>query len=122
MAGIEKIRDDLYIKKGWDGYRVVYPNRKDLNKPFNFKDNCNWKNILFGGHWSWSLKLLLFLIALYFFVQMYLHDTALCREYVKEYEQKFNDTFSLNPNLSQLSNISIMTLNNLNITLENNET
>jgi len=80
---IEKIRGDLYIKKGWDGYRVVYPIKKELDKPFSRK-NAHWKNILIGGHWSRPLKLLLFLIALYLFTQMYLADTKLCRDFVQQ--------------------------------------
>lgn len=82
MSNIEKIREDLYVKKGWDGYRVVHPIKKDLNLPMT-RDNINWKNFLFGGHWSYALKAVLFLIALYFFVQMYLHDTKVCREFVE---------------------------------------
>lgn len=83
MANIEKIRENLYIKKGWDGYRVVYPNKIDLEKPFG-KGNINWKNLI--GQWHFWLKSFIFLIALYFFVQMYLHDTKQCRDYAANFE------------------------------------
>jgi hypothetical protein len=83
MANIEKIRENLYIKKGWDGYRVVYPTKIDLDKPFG-KGNINWKNLI--GQWHFWLKSFIFLLALYFFVQMYLHDTKQCRDYVNNFE------------------------------------
>ena len=113
---IEKIRDDLYVKKGWDGYRVVYPIKKDLDRPFSFKDNINWKNFL--GQWHFWLKSLLFLIALYFFVQMYLADTEQCREFVDNfgyqcglyYEQnlKLNQSYQRQlDNLKDLSNLNL---------------
>lgn len=86
---IEKIKltsgEEIFIKKGWDGYRVCYPNKKDLTKPFS-KENAHWKNIIYGGHWSYIFKLIIFLILLYFFVQMYLQDTEICREFVENWE------------------------------------
>jgi len=86
MSEIIKIRDELYIKKGWDGYRVVYPIKKDTSKPYTIDkkwDNVHWRNLLYGGHWSRPIKVLLFLLALYLFVQAYKSDTATCREFVE---------------------------------------
>lgn len=97
---IEKIRDDLYIKKGWDGYRVAYPNKIDLSKPFQ-KGNINWKNVV--GHWSYWVKCILFLIALYFFVQMYLADTKQCRDYVQNIDAICVQYTSTLTNISQMS-------------------
>lgn len=95
MANIEKIRENLYIKKGWDGYRVVYPNKIDLDKPFQ-KGNINWKNVI--GRWPFWIKGLFFLILLYAFVQGYLHDTKQCRDFVNnidtvcyQYQSVIND-------------------------------
>lgn len=117
MAKIEKIRDGLYIKKGWDGYRVVYPFRNDLDRPFSFRDNCNWVNVLIGGHWSFMVKLLIFLIAFYFFTQMYLHDTAVCRNYAENFKEECTKYFS-SINISIVTQPDINQLPNINNALE----
>lgn len=101
MVNVEKIRDDLYVKKGWDGYRVVYPNKIDLSKPLQ-KGNINWKNVV--GQWHFWLKGILLLIALYFFVQMYLSDTKICREFVENIDQVCVQYQSTLTNISQLNN------------------
>lgn len=79
MTNIERIREDLYIKKGWDGYRVVYPIRKDITKPLT-KDNFHWKNFI--GQWHFWLKAAFFLAMVYFIVQQYLADTQQCRDFM----------------------------------------
>lgn len=119
MGKTEKIRDDLYIKKGWDGYRVVYPTKNDLTKPFSF-NNINWKNFLTGGHWSYSLKLLIFIMALYFFVQMYNYDTAICREYASNFEEMFKN-FSSQPVQPAKNDITLELNRLLNVTNETAE-
>ena len=44
---VEKIRDDLYVKKGRFGYQIIYPPKKDPDLPFT-KDNIHWRNFLLG--------------------------------------------------------------------------
>jgi len=116
MSKVEKIRDDLYIKKGWDGYRVVFPIKKDPSGPWK-KDNIHWSNLLYGGHWSRPIKALLFILALYLFVQAYLSDTKTCRDFVanigtvcSQYNQNIilqqNNTVSLGINLTKFNQSS----------------
>ena len=111
MANIEKIRENLYIKKGWDGYRVVYPTKIDLDKPFG-KGNIHWRNLI--GQWHFWLKGLFFLVMLYIFVQGYLHDTKQCRDFVNnidtvcsKYQSVMNDK-AINPNLDYSINSSAL--------------
>lgn len=42
---VEKIRDDLYVRKGKLGYMVVYP-------PKNEDGTVNWRNIIVGDAYS----------------------------------------------------------------------
>lgn len=110
MGNIEKIRDDLYVKKGWDGYRVVYPLRKDITLPL-VRGNINWTNVV--GQWHFWLKGLVFLIILYVFMQFYLSDTRECRDFITNMDTvcsqyqcnlNYNPTFpTLNLNLSELN-------------------
>lgn len=119
---IEKIKEDLCIKKGWDGNRIVYPYKKDLDRPFSFKDNCNWKNLLIGGHWSRPFKMFLFLVFLYLFVQMYLSDTETCRDYAENFESYCADYYSFDtPNKTNqpFSEINYTIIFDLNVTSEN---
>jgi hypothetical protein len=115
---IEKIRDDLYIKKGWDGYRVVYPNKIDLNKPLlsrnpetNKLDNIHWKNFI--GLWHFWLKSAFVLIALYFFVQAYLSDTATCRKFIENLQTnciEYMSTFA-SPQQNKTTDFFIIPMN-----------
>lgn len=117
---IEKINvynDEIYIKKGWDGCRVVYPWKTDLERPFSFKDNINWKNFLIGGHWSRPFKMFLFLIVFYLFVQMYLSDTATCRDFVENFETRCSEYFET---LIQIENITEYTPIEINFSFWNN--
>lgn len=124
---IEKINinnEEICLKKGWDGHRVVYPWKKDLSKPYSWA-NMNWKNFLIGGHWSRPLKMFLFLVVLYLFAQMYLSDTATCREYVSNFSsycpcysqnvtitQKESPDNPLNPLVTNFTNFTIFTIKN----------
>ena len=81
----EKIRDGLYVKKSFDGYRVVYPMKKDIDatpEPFSsgwFK-NINWFNLLTGGNWWKLIKIALIVSLLLFSVWAYRRDTQVCQE------------------------------------------
>lgn len=105
--------EKIYLKKGWDGYRVVYPNRLDLSKPIQ-KGNINWKNFI--GQWHFWVKGILILIALYFFVQMYLSDTQTCREFVNNIDTICVQYQSTLTNISQVNqNYFNQTINLFNL-------
>ena len=70
---IEKIRDGLYVKKSFDGYRVVYPYKND-------DGTINWKNLLLGGNWWNLLKTIFILLFIFGFTWSYLHDIRVCKE------------------------------------------
>ena len=81
MAEIEKIKEDLYIQKGLFGYKIVYPIKKDLDRPLSL-ENINWKNLLIGS-WKQFLTLIIFLAIIFFFIWAYKHDMAVCQEMLK---------------------------------------
>lgn len=116
--------EKIYLRKGWDDYRVVYPNKIDLSKPLQ-RGNINWKNFI--GQWHFWVKGILFLIALYFFVQMYLSDTQQYREFVNNIDQVCVQYASTLTNISQMSDDSLYSNINstnlfLNITTKNGST
>lgn len=75
---MEKLKEDLFVKKGRFGWYVVYPIKKDPDKPYT-KDNINWKN-LFVGSWSSFLQMLFLFLAVGFLLFAYVHDTKECYE------------------------------------------
>ncbi len=42
-----KLETDQYLQKIKDKYRIIYPIKKDLSKPFK-KGNIRWKNLILG--------------------------------------------------------------------------
>jgi hypothetical protein len=119
---IEKIREDLYVRKFWDGYKVVYPNRKDLEKPFSLS-NANWRNILMGGRWTYILKLIIILLIIYAFVYMQLANEKQCRTFASNFTniciQYYSEVVLKNNTIQDNSYLTINDLNNLNFTLAN---
>lgn len=83
MGKIEKIRDDLYIKKSFDGYSVVHPIKKDLEKPLTFK-NLHWFNFLTGGNYWKLVKLIVILLMIFGLTWSYVRDIRVCRD-IAEY-------------------------------------
>lgn len=71
MAGIEKIREGLYIKKSLGEYRIVYPIKND-------DGTFNWKNFLIGGSWFNLIKTTLIILALIALTLSYNHDVKEC--------------------------------------------
>jgi len=72
-SNIEKIRDNLYIKKGITGYRIVYPIK-------NEDGSINWHNLIYGGNiWNF-LKIMLFFVLIFIVMFAYSHDTQTCRD------------------------------------------
>jgi len=75
MKNIEKIRDGLYVKESFDGYRVVYPYKND-------DGSTNWFNIFTGGNY-WKLAKLAFILFVILGVSWsYRVDTKNCREFI----------------------------------------
>lgn len=75
MSDIEKIRDGLYVKKSFDGYRVVYPTKND-------DGTINWFNVLTGGTWWKLVKLLFVFLIIAAMIWSYARDTSTCRELI----------------------------------------
>jgi len=80
MDNVEKIREGLYIKKGFDGYRVVYPMK-------NEDGSMNWKNIISGGSYWNFVKIAIILGIIVFLTWSYMHDTRECREFTKQLQE-----------------------------------
>jgi len=75
--GDHKLKEGLYLRKQKGKYRLIYPPKKDLSKPFNLK-NIHWKNFI--GFHQWMTTLIIFLVILSSVA--YMNDTAECREFV----------------------------------------
>lgn len=66
--------EKVYLKKGkHTNYRVIYPIKKELDKPFS-KENFNWKNFIYGGLENTLVLLFILFLTLTFFY-IYNHDT-----------------------------------------------
>lgn len=76
MGEIEKIREGLYVKKSFDGYRVVYPSK-------NEDGTLNWFNIITGGNYWKLIKTLLILLLIFAITWSYWHDVKSYREFQK---------------------------------------
>jgi len=75
---IEKIKDDLYVKKSFGEWIIVRPIKKDLNNP-SLKNNINWKNLLIGS-WGDLIKTLIFFGLIVFLIWSYKQDMQSCTE------------------------------------------
>ena len=72
---IEKIREGLYVKKSFDGYRVVYPYR-------NEDGSLNLFNILTGGNYWKLVKVGIILLLILGMSWAYARDTEACRDLI----------------------------------------
>ena len=77
MTDIEKIREGLYVKKGFDGLRVVHPIKND-------DGSWNWFNVFTGGTWWKLTKLLLILTLVLGMSWSYMRDTQQCRDLLSD--------------------------------------
>jgi len=71
MKGVEKIRDGLYVKNSFDGYRVVYPFKND-------DGTWNWFNFITGGNYWKLIKVGLILLMLLGLSWSYMRDVGVC--------------------------------------------
>ena len=76
---IEKIREGLYVKHSFDGYRVVYPIKNDDN-------SINWYNLITGGNYWKLIKLIAIVLMIYFFIWSYQHDIKAYKQIVNKLE------------------------------------
>lgn len=72
--------DEVWLG-GKKEYRVIYPIKKDMDKPFGL-DNIDWKgkwkNIWLGGSWRKFFQTLFVILIILASVLAYRHDTAAC--------------------------------------------
>jgi len=101
---MEKIKDDLYVKKGRFGWFIVYPIKKDQDKPYT-KDNINWRNLLVGSTGSFIQMIILFVL-MTFLIFAYMHDTEECYEMLENPCERFEE-FCVQENPFSLGNFSI---------------
>lgn len=82
---VEEIKPGLFIQETKSGnYRMVKPIKKDLDKPFNLKTNCNYTNLILGGSWN-NFFTIVFVISIIMLVSFgYAHDTKECREIISD--------------------------------------
>ena len=78
MSKIEKIKDDLYVRKSFGEWIIVRPIKKDLEKPYA-KDNINWKNLLVGS-WGSFIKMLILFGIIAFLIWSYREDMKTCTD------------------------------------------
>lgn len=79
MKKTEKVRigqEDIYMRKSFDGWRVVYP----ITKEDGTRD---WKNLVTGGNVWRMLKVLFFVAVLIGSVFLYRHDIDTCIDKLK---------------------------------------
>lgn len=106
ITWIEQEGEKIALRKSWDGWRVVKPYKDAEGKLIN-------KNII--GSWqSWVKSIIILLLILGCF-WIYNHDTAICRETVKQHSliwencsKGFQTTQNPNPIPSANINFSLI--------------
>ena len=108
-----KLNKYQYLRKHKDNYRVIYPIKDEHGKTIK-------KNLFIGRLNIWSA---LFLLVVLFASYTYAHDTKVCRELVKDFNQdpigfcneKIQNRDSFGSELSQYYNLTEWETNELNI-------
>jgi len=100
MEGVEKIREGLYIKKSFSGYKVVYPIKND-------NGSLNWFNILTGGSYWELLKTLLVFLVIILLCFSYYHDTKQCFQVIKNPCKYCNNVVVPNYNIGSLDKLNL---------------
>lgn len=91
------------VRRGWDGWRVIYPSKKE-------DGSICWKNVI--GSWQRWIKSIIFLLLLLAAFSIYNHDTSICREYVANHSAYFdNMTAAQEEREAAQQNISLDDLN-----------
>lgn len=55
---MEKLNDRQYLIKKRGKYKIIYPIKKDMNKPFG-RNNIHWKNFIMGSNFTLVLLVIL---------------------------------------------------------------
>lgn len=113
---MEKLKEGVY----WTGKRVIYPLKKDMEKPISIA-NLDWKNLLGIRNFSMFLMVLLLVFSLLGVSYAYKYDMQQCFEVI-ENPQKYCSNFMILPsedseynyltNLSELKELVIPIANN----------
>lgn len=72
----------VFLKKGFFGWRVVHPIKKNLEEPFNWKKNVNWLNLLTGG-WGNLVTLIIIVGMIVLLIISYKGDISSCNDLLK---------------------------------------
>ena len=106
MEKMEKIEikgDTLYLKKSFDGWRIIYP----YNNP---DGSLNLKNIILGGNvWKFLKSLIvgaIMILLIYYLVT----NINYCNNLINDNIEKICDTCN--------NNFNNLTINNFNLTLK----
>jgi len=76
---IEEVKQGVFLQQTKSGWRLIKPIKKDINRPFSFKDNVNWKHFLIGD-WNRLFTFILILAVILFVAWAYKHDMEACAE------------------------------------------
>jgi hypothetical protein len=110
IKSLEFEGETIYIKKSWDGTRLVYPIKKDISKGYS-SDNINWKNFLLGGSWSYAIKVAIVMTIIILSLLAYKHDTQVCRDFIRDIDKNCVDYMSIqggsSDNTQDLVNLSL---------------
>jgi hypothetical protein len=107
--------ENVYLRKSFDGWRVVYPIK-------NEDGSMNWFNVFTSGNYWKMIKPFLLLLLLLGFMYVYAHDTSVCRNTVSNIKQICLDYNSINNLINQTNwklaqdiklNINVSELQNL---------
>jgi len=84
--------EEVFLRKSFDGWRVIYPMAKDITQPANFLEpstwkNINWFNVCTGGNYWNMIKPFIYLLLLYGIVCLYNHDVDSCRHVINNLDE-----------------------------------
>lgn len=85
-----KLSDTEILEKKGKEWRIIYPLKKDLSKPFQ-SDNIQWFNLITGGSIKRLLNLGLILIVIFFVMWSYNNDIQECKVLIEEQNLIYGD-------------------------------
>lgn len=90
---VYKINKHEYLKINKGKGRIITPIKKDINKPFTFK-NCDYFNLFISGGWGNLLKIAIIILLLAGLSWSYARDTRVCRDIVGNFTDKCIEALS----------------------------
>jgi len=100
-------KETVFLKKSFDGYRVVYPLKKE-------DGTWDWFVLLTGGTWWVLLKTFLVIALLLFVTWSYIQDTTQCRDLVEnicDYRIRINEACTPTSGNNPLAQLNLSGLN-----------